>query len=45
MGTPLFRVFGGAPWSNEREAFNHFLMNVTQSSGMPKKRRTVKIEL
>ena len=44
MGTPLCRVIGGAPWSNESEAFNHVFMNVTQSSGMPKKRRTVKIE-
>jgi hypothetical protein len=44
IGTPLCRVIGGAPWSNESEAFNHVFMNVTQSSGMPKKRRTVKIE-
>ena len=44
MGTPLRLVLGGAPWSNESEAFSHSFMNATQGSGIPKKRRTVKIE-
>lgn len=44
IGTPLLLVFGGAPGSNESEAFSHFLMNSIHSSGMPKKPRTVKIE-
>lgn len=44
IGTPLCRVFLGARWSNDSGAFNHFFINLTQSSGMPKKWRTVKIE-